>query len=439
METKTVKIVFGLRSLMALGFMLVLFLVGWTMRSTLINVGVIVFAAFIINAGLRRPVYVISQATYKQVFLLPAYLIARLSIWISSLFGEREEARKELLDSKADISQWWRSQVKGNRIASFVNKLLAAKVGRGLAIAFTYLVVFAFLIFLGSILANEFGKQLTNLLASLPEIVESVLEFLFQNFPLLNDVAPSGTEIEISEAVREVIAFIPDLINNVQDQISGITQGTITLFGDVASMAFNLVTVIIISVYMLAEEEPVYEKLLMSFGSRTAKRLRSVLSKIEEKLGSWLNGQFLLMIIIGLITYFLLIIPSFFDPNYRLDEYALPLALLAGLLEALPNIGPFITIIVTGLVAIGTSGLGSVIYVIVAFMGLQQLEAVLIVPQVMKRAIGIDPIVSILAVITGFQVSGVIGALLSIPVVGIGQIVIVELINEYKHNKRFRL
>jgi predicted PurR-regulated permease PerM len=134
----------------------------------------------------------------------------------------------------------------------------------------------------------------------------------------------------------------------------------------------------------------------------------------------------------------LLIIPGFFDPHYTLDDFALPIALMAGLLEAIPNVGPAITLILTSILAIGTNGAGTVLYVAVSFTVLQNLEAVFIVPMVMKRAIGIDPILSILGIIAGFQVAGVVGAILAIPLIGIAQIMVVAAANEYKRLEKQR-
>jgi predicted PurR-regulated permease PerM len=122
-----------------------------------------------------------------------------------------------------------------------------------------------------------------------------------------------------------------------------------------------------------------------------------------------------------------------FDTTYTLGKYALLIALIAGLLEAVPNIGPTITLIITLIIAIASGGsIPILIYIIIMFMLLQQIEALFLVPIVMKKAVNLHPIVSILGVLGGFSVAGVLGALLSMPVLSVFQIVFVEILKYYK-------
>ncbi len=113
------------------------------------------------------------------------------------------------------------------------------------------------------------------------------------------------------------------------------------------------------------------------------------------------------MAIIGLMTYLglqLLGIP-----------YALPLAVIAGLLEAVPNLGPTIAAIPAILIGLTVSpyvGLGALILSIV----IQQLENNLIVPKIMESATGTEPLVTILVLLVGFTLGGVTGAILSMPI-----------------------
>lgn len=462
---RTVKIELTVKFLAYAILAAVILLTLWEIRETVVSIAMLVFVAFILNAGLRPLVAMLAEANYKSLLLFPFYVVGKASVLLASIFGQGDEAYSLLKEARVNLSKSWRQQVDEEKdiIAKLLDTLLSAKLGRGIAITVVYVGVLTAIVFLFYVLTNEFVMQVTRLVEELPNIAEGVINFLYRNFPFLSDLAPlpkdeAGNLIDISQylnqqltltnpstgqtlgqsgnLVQEILNVLPDLLSGLEEQLTSLTGYTFSLVGDVASFALNLVTILILSIYMLQSPDPVYETALKSFNAKTAKRFRGLLSKIEHKLGAWLGGQLLLMFIIGFITYLIVILPGFFFEGYRLDEFALPIALLAGLLESLPNIGPIITAVITSILAVGTSGLGGVIYVLVTFLMLQQLEGALIVPQIMKRAIGVDPIISILAVIAGFQIGDVIGALLAIPLAGIVLIIFHEVMNEYKSTQR---
>lgn len=149
--------------------------------------------------------------------------------------------------------------------------------------------------------------------------------------------------------------------------------------------------------------------------------MRKMMIKIEEKLGAWLRGQLFLSIIIGLVSYIGLLIFNI--------PYALPLALLAGVMEIIPVIGPIISAIPAVLIALTISPILA-LGVAAMYFVIQQLENHLIVPQVMKRAVGLNPLVVILAIAIGSRILGFAGALLAVPLAVVIQIIAAEIIAE---------
>ena len=128
---------------------------------------------------------------------------------------------------------------------------------------------------------------------------------------------------------------------------------------------------------------------------------------IENQLGGWVRGQLVLMLVIAVFTYigFLLIgIP-----------YALPLAILAGFLEILPNIGPTIAAVPAITIAYISSGPALAVVALLFSILVQQLENNVIVPKVMRENANVNPLISIIAILIGLQLAGVVGALLAIP------------------------
>jgi predicted PurR-regulated permease PerM len=130
------------------------------------------------------------------------------------------------------------------------------------------------------------------------------------------------------------------------------------------------------------------------------------MNNIESSLGSWVNAQLLLMLIIGLLSYIGYLVLGL--------KYAVPLAIIAGLLEAIPNIGPIVTTVIASLFALTISPLTALFTVIFGIL-VQQLENNFIVPKVMSKSVGLNPLVTILLIISGSQLAGIVGALLAIP------------------------
>ncbi|MBU4332000.1 AI-2E family transporter, partial [Patescibacteria group bacterium] len=128
---------------------------------------------------------------------------------------------------------------------------------------------------------------------------------------------------------------------------------------------------------------------------------------MQKKIGSWLRGQVILMIIIGILSYIGLLILGV--------RYALLLALFAGLMEIIPYIGPIFGAVPAVFIALTQSPIKGLL-VIVLYLIIQQLENNLIVPKIMKRAVGLNPIVVILVILIGGKIAGIVGALIAVPV-----------------------
>jgi predicted PurR-regulated permease PerM len=136
---------------------------------------------------------------------------------------------------------------------------------------------------------------------------------------------------------------------------------------------------------------------------------------METKVGFYIAGQGVLCLIIGImafIAYLLIGLPN-----------ALVLALVAGTMEAVPMIGPLLGAIPAALVALSIAP-DKLIWVIVATVIIQQLENSLLVPRVMRRAVGVNPFVSLLAIFAFSSLFGIAGALMAIPMAAIIQLLL---------------
>lgn len=235
------------------------------------------------------------------------------------------------------------------------------------------------------------------------------------------------------EESRRLILTLPQLsgqffnITNInesvfQSELTNLSKNAFTITLAIFDNLLAIVFLLVITFYMLLERDNFKARLAFLFIGKED-RVKRLIVRIEEKLGSWLRGQLVLSIIIGLLSYIGLTVLSI--------PYALPLAVLAGVLEVIPVIGPIISAIPAILIAVTISpflGLGvGAMYVVI-----QQLENHLIVPQVMKRAVGLNPLVVILAIAIGSRLLGFAGALLAVPFAVVLQIIVAEIMEERK-------
>lgn len=200
---------------------------------------------------------------------------------------------------------------------------------------------------------------------------------------------------------------LPDLEMPVTPQA---TQGEQVVIGIAQAAA-----VIIFTFYWTLEGEYVKNALFMLVPLKKRNEARELVQKIEQTVGGYLLGQGLLCLIIGslaFVAYLLIGLP-----------HALLLAIFAGLLEAVPIVGPFLGAVPAFVIGLSVSP-ATALWVVVATAVIQQLENSLLVPRVMSHTIGIRPLVSLLALVAFSSLYGVLGALIALPLAGVIQLLL---------------
>ena len=134
----------------------------------------------------------------------------------------------------------------------------------------------------------------------------------------------------------------------------------------------------------------------------------ALLAEIHRVLGRWLRGQLLLIVLVAAVVYVIL------GPIMGL-RYALAIGILTGILEIIPLVGPILAAGIAAVDAVAQGGLSTAALVIVIYTVLRQIEDQLVAPWVIGRAVHLHPIVTILAVLIGLEVYGVLGGLLGVP------------------------
>ncbi|MCR4326929.1 MAG: AI-2E family transporter [Candidatus Roizmanbacteria bacterium] len=205
---------------------------------------------------------------------------------------------------------------------------------------------------------------------------------------------------------------------NLPQVIPNVTTIVTDVLGGVLGNIFSFISLIFFTVYLLVDIKHLRDALGRFLSPGQTKATMETAASIEQKLGAWVRGQAVLMIIIGVFTYIGLTIVGV--------PYALPLAIIAGFLELFPYIGPILSTIPAFFVAVNTSWLLGVA-VIALYLIVQQLENNVIVPVVMRRAVGIPPLFVLLSLMIGQKLFGFAGVLLAVPIVAAVTIVIQEV------------
>lgn len=187
-------------------------------------------------------------------------------------------------------------------------------------------------------------------------------------------------------------------------------------FGYISSavqFVFTAIVVLVLAFYWTLDGPRIIQSFLMLVPQERREDIRDLILAMESKVGFFIAGQGFLCLVIGamaLVAYYLIGLPN-----------ALVLALIAGVLEAVPMIGPLLGAIPAALVAL-SMGPDKLIWVIVATAIIQQLENSLLVPRVMSKAVGVNPFVTLLALFAFSSFFGVAGALMAIPMAAIIQL-----------------
>lgn len=218
---------------------------------------------------------------------------------------------------------------------------------------------------------------------------------------------------------------IPGLSSNDLTQliVTRIGSGLDNVLGfliDTINGIFYFFTVAVLSFYLLMERDNIKNNIFLLFPTLPRKRVTDLAHKVEVQIGLWLRGQLLLMLVVGVTTYIGLTL-------LRVD-FALPLAVIAGLLESIAIIGPIIAAIPAILIALVSSPVEA-LGVGVLYIFIQQAENNVLVPRIMQATAGISPLVTILALMIGGTLFGLPGALIAIPTAAIVQVLVKDFIS----------
>ena len=260
-----------------------------------------------------------------------------------------------------------------------VTRFERLKIPRFVSIIFLYLLIIGTIYFTFAGIIPALIEQTTALINTLPNIVKNIKIF-------------GASAIDFSSQFK--------ILENVPGNIAK----TAML---IVSNVFSVLLIFLVSFYLLLERKNFGKYGLNIFGEKGKDKFLKIIKILETRLGRWVNAEIILMTIIGVLSYIGYLFLGL--------KYAVPLAILAGLLEAIPTLGPIISTSIASLIALTISPFTAFLTLILGIV-IQQLENNFIVPKVMKETVGFNPLVTILLIVSGARLGGVIGAVLALPV-----------------------
>jgi predicted PurR-regulated permease PerM len=264
-----------------------------------------------------------------------------------------------------------------------VDFLEKKKIPRTLA---TFLVFLAFLGVFGGILGAVFPiakNEITNFGKDFPQILDNFIIFIKDLFP--------SNSLDLTQISKEASTVLANVFS-----------ATFKILGGIVSF----ILILVLAFYLTVEQKSLEDFLNFFLSKNKTQNILKVYQKVKENVSRWFAGQMFLCFVIFLLTYLVL--------SFLKIKYAFLLALIAGILEAVPYIGPLLTGILVVLVTFSNSP-EKVFWVILAMYLIQQTENHILVPKVMEKFLGLSPVVVILAISIGSTLFGFWGILLAVP------------------------
>lgn len=253
----------------------------------------------------------------------------------------------------------------------------------------------------------------------------------FSNF--LNQYAPEANFLNFFQ--NEIFSGAKDVLGNLDGKLSlsnlffisksfvdNLSGGFLQVFSSIFGGVFNFILIIIISFYLSIEEKGIEKFLRIIFPIKYEDYVVDLWNRSRVKIASWVKGQMFLGFLIAILVYLLLLLIGI--------EYALLLALIAGIMSFLPY-GFIIALIPAISFSYLSGGWEDALLVFSVYIIINQFETFLFTPLIINRVVGLSPLMVILSVLIGFELAGFWGMILAVPV----SVFFMELMNDIEKNK----
>ncbi|HEY3960532.1 MAG TPA: AI-2E family transporter [Solirubrobacteraceae bacterium] len=296
-----------------------------------------------------------------------------------------------------------------NPAVSFVQR---PRVPRGIAVLAVYVAFFVSLVGIGFLLANPIANQARSFANGLPHLSTEANRTIadFQN-----ELNHHGIHVHLVKQGKTALQTLQDKLNKSSSKIATFGGAVVT---EAASAVFDLVLVFVLSVYLLLYGQTIGALVRRALPDGDGTHADDYPTLVQHAVARYVGGQLLFSLVMGatagLALYLFGVLGIF--PDGR--KYAVVLAVFYGLMELVPYIGPILGALPAVLIALFTDPITAA-WVVLLFIGLQQIEGHIVAPQIFSHTLRINPLLVIFALLLGLQLHGVVGALVALPILSI--------------------
>ena len=307
-----------------------------------------------------------------------------------------------------------------------VDKMEKHRIPRALGIIIMYILVLGIITLIFTSLVPIIASQISSLAFSVKDMVQNLVAgedgdswFIRKIQPFANQIWQNVDQTQIlntlTTSLREIGSKLTDFAGNAIGAIFAVFNGI-----------FNLILVLILSFFMVVNKEHTSNFFSSLFPSKYSGYISEKTKQVSVKIGDWIRGQVLLALAMGLLTFIVFTIIGI--------NFALTLAMVSALAEFIPYFGPLITFLSAALIALNQDPV-LLVWLIPAYIIMQFLEGNIMVPLIVGKTVGLNPIVVLFALLAGatlgYQISGgiglaIVGMVIAVPLANIISIFVTE-------------
>lgn len=307
-----------------------------------------------------------------------------------------------------------------------VDKLHSYHIPRGLGIFIVYLVVLGVITLIFTSLVPIIAEQVSSLALSVRDMVQNIVSDQEMDSWFMRRIQPIANQIWQNVDQTQILNSLTTSLKEVGSRLTSFAGNAIGAIFTIFNGIFNLLLVLIITFFMVVNKKNTSNFFHSLFPHKYSGYISQKTGEVSTKIGEWIRGQVLLALAMGLVTF---IVFSIIGINY-----ALTLAMVSALAEFIPYLGPFITFFSAALIALNQDPV-ILLWLIPAYAVMQFLEGNIMVPLIVGRSVGLNPVVVIFALMAGATIGynigggiglGLVGMIIAVPLANIISIFVTD-------------
>lgn len=303
-----------------------------------------------------------------------------------------------------------------------INYLEEKNISRLYGVLLVYLSILAILFILAFSVIPRSGEEIIRLIDNLPRYLNQLSNMVdniyTKYYSTLGDLPPVFKGLE---------TVVMDNIVNLESSLSNGIENFVTGIISLATKVVSIVLTPILTLYFLVDKDYFKEKIINIIPKQYRKDILYLASTIDISLTKFIRGRLIMSLYVGVCVTLLLLIMNI--------EFAIVIGIITGLFDIIPYIGPFIGFVPAVFFAFISKPIKG-FWVSIIFILIQWTENNIVAPKILGENVGLHPMVILLSIIIGGGIFGVLGMIISVPLVAVTRIVILFIIDKRKNRIR---